>query len=61
MTRLTPLWELFSKYQGSLRVVTAAATIIGLVQAPALPLPMKPLDNGDMKVLSDLINRPQLE
>lgn len=42
--RLQPLWSLFGQYRGSLRVVAAAAELLGLVASPCLPLPIQPLD-----------------
>lgn len=41
--RLTPLWELFSEYGGSLRVVAAIAEHLGLVPERSLPLPIQGL------------------
>lgn len=41
--RLEPLWALFRRF-GSLRVMSAAAEALGLVQSPNLPLPLLGLD-----------------
>ncbi|MGB6006533.1 dihydrodipicolinate synthase family protein [Castellaniella sp.] len=41
--RLAPIWALFAQH-GSLRVTAAAAEILGLVQSPCLPLPLRSLD-----------------
>lgn len=38
--RLTPLWELFAEFGGSIRVVAAIAEHLGLVRAESLPLPL---------------------
>lgn len=56
--RLSPLWALFAEAGGSLRVVAAAAEILGLVAAPCLPRPLRPIQ-GDLRrklarVLRDL-------
>jgi 4-hydroxy-tetrahydrodipicolinate synthase len=40
--RLEPLWQLFREY-GGLRVVSAAATHLGLTGEPNLPLPLRSL------------------
>ncbi|MGP0578109.1 dihydrodipicolinate synthase family protein [Paenibacillus peoriae] len=42
---LEPIWTLFHQY-GSLRVVSAAAEIIGLISSPSLPLPLQPLNQS---------------
>lgn len=42
---LEPIWTLFHLY-GSLRVVSAAAEIIGLISSPSLPLPLQPLNQS---------------
>ncbi|MGO4953331.1 dihydrodipicolinate synthase family protein [Paenibacillus sp. DRB1-1] len=44
-TQLEPLWSLFRQY-GSLRVVSAAAEISGLISSPSLPLPLQPLNQS---------------
>jgi len=41
--RLEPLWDLFRAH-GSLRVVSAIAQHLGLVESPNLPLPVRGLD-----------------
>jgi len=58
---LAPLWELFTKYRGSLRVVAAAASLLGIVKAPALPLPLQPIHTDDVNLLASLIDRLQLK
>lgn len=42
---LEPIWTLFHQYC-SLRVVSAAAEIIGLISSPSLPLPLQPLNQS---------------
>lgn len=44
-TLLEPIWKLFNSY-GSLRVISAAAEIIGLIKSPSLPLPLQPLNKS---------------
>lgn len=41
--RLTPLWELFSEFGGSIRVVAAIAEHLGLAPKASLPLPIQGL------------------
>ncbi|MMZ55055.1 4-hydroxy-tetrahydrodipicolinate synthase [compost metagenome] len=43
--QLEPIWTLFHQY-GSLRVVSAAAEISGLISSPSLPLPLQPLNQS---------------
>jgi 4-hydroxy-tetrahydrodipicolinate synthase len=42
---LEPLWALFRRH-GSLRVMSAAASHLGLTREPNLPLPLRGLDEG---------------
>ncbi|OFI36962.1 dihydrodipicolinate synthase family protein [Arthrobacter sp. SW1] len=44
--RLAPLWELFTEFGGSLRVVAAIAEHLGLAPKACLPLPIRGLDEG---------------
>ncbi len=43
-TRLSPLWQLFAEFGGSLRVVAALAEQLGLAPRNCLPLPIRGLD-----------------
>lgn len=54
--RLQPLWDLFGKYNGSLRVIAAAAGLMGLAQQPCLPLPLKAIEGADREHLAHLID-----
>ncbi|MBK0004244.1 dihydrodipicolinate synthase family protein [Erwinia sp. S38] len=45
--RLAPLWALFSKHGGSIRVMAAAATLLGLTKEDCLPLPLRGLTRED--------------
>lgn len=58
--RLQPLWELFSEFGGSLRVVAAAAELLVLVEHPCLPLPLKALDGEGRRRLGELIDELDL-
>ncbi|SHK13746.1 4-hydroxy-tetrahydrodipicolinate synthase [Marinobacter antarcticus] len=58
--RLQPLWQLFSEYGGSLRVVAAAAELRGLVERPCLPLPLKALSGEGRHRLAELIDELEL-
>ena len=51
--RLEPLWELFRHY-GSLRVIAAAAEMMGKVAAPALPFPLQSLQGEQREALAKL-------
>ncbi len=48
-SRLNPLWVLFGKCGGSLRVVAAAAELLGWVRHPSLPLPIRSLDGPERR------------
>lgn len=54
--RLQPLWDLFVKVGGSVRVTAAAAELLGLAQRPCLPLPLKAIDGADREHLAKLID-----
>ncbi len=58
--RLTPMWELFYRNGGSLRVVAAAAEIQNLVKPPCLPLPLRTLEGQERKELALLLNNLEL-
>lgn len=58
--RLQPLWELFSEYGGSLRVIAAAAELLGFVENPCLPLPLKTLSGEGRQQLARLIDELDL-
>jgi 4-hydroxy-tetrahydrodipicolinate synthase len=56
--RLAPLWALFSKHGGSIRVMAAIATLLGLTKEECLPLPLRELTQHDrdevVQVMSEL-------
>ncbi|MCV9952392.1 dihydrodipicolinate synthase family protein [Paenibacillus sp. BT-177] len=55
---LEPIWTLFHQY-GSLRVVSAAAEISGLISSPNLPLPLQPLNPSAREYLKLILNNLQ--
>jgi 4-hydroxy-tetrahydrodipicolinate synthase len=55
--RLRPLWELFARHGGSLRVIAVIAEHLGLVAAPALPRPIRGLYGADRAEVVDVIER----
>lgn len=59
--RLQPLWELFADNGGSIRVIAAAAEILGLVESPCLPQPLQAVAGEERKKLAALIDRLSLE
>lgn len=58
--RLQPLWMLLQRH-GSLRVVAAAAELLGLVASPSLPLPLQALSGEDRQQLRGLLEELGLE
>lgn len=57
---LQPLWALLQRH-GSLRVVAAAAELLGLVASPSLPLPLQALAGEDRQQLSRVLKELGLE
>jgi 4-hydroxy-tetrahydrodipicolinate synthase len=53
--RLAPLWALYDKYGGSLRVMAAALELLGIAPQPSLPLPLAPIQREDQGLLARLI------
>ncbi|MFC8491962.1 dihydrodipicolinate synthase family protein [Streptomyces sp. NPDC057235] len=58
--RLQPLWDLFVRHGGSLRVVAAAAAHLGLTAHRNLPLPLRGLDAKERAHLATVIEQLQL-
>jgi len=54
-TRLQPLWDLISAH-GSLRVITAIAEHLGLVQRSCLPLPLRGLGDTERAHVAQVID-----
>lgn len=46
--RLEPLWALFRKHGGNIRVIAAAAGVLRLTDIDCLPRPLQPLSEGDI-------------
>lgn len=53
--RLAPLWSLYARHGGSLRVVATAAELLGLARRPCLPLPLRTLDGADRQAVADCL------
>ncbi|WP_254275715.1 dihydrodipicolinate synthase family protein [Halomonas sp. 3H] len=53
--RLEPLWALFRRHGGSLRVVATAAELLGLAETPSLPLPLRTLEGQDRQQLAAVL------
>jgi 4-hydroxy-tetrahydrodipicolinate synthase len=60
-TNLEPLWSLFTRHGGSLRVVAAAAELLGLVSSPSLPQPLKAIGGRDREELRMILEQLQLD
>ncbi|MFJ4616721.1 dihydrodipicolinate synthase family protein [Streptomyces sp. NPDC088812] len=58
--RLQPLWDLFARHGGSLRVVAAAAAQLGLTAHRNLPLPLRGLDAEERAHLATVLEQLQL-
>lgn len=58
--RLQPLWNMFGKYGGSLRVIATAAELMGLVKARSLPLPLEGISGFDREELAKMIRELEL-
>ena len=52
---LNRIWALFSKNGGGIRVVAAAAAILGYCERENLPAPLLPISKADFKELEGLI------
>ena len=52
--RLEPLWALFRRY-GSVRVMAAAAEMMGKVEAPALPFPLQAIQGEPRDALAAIL------
>ena len=61
ITRLEPLWALFRKHRGSLRVIAAAAGVLGLTDTDCLPRPLQPLSVGDIADIAGVIRALELK
>lgn len=52
---LQPLWDLFARCGGSLRVIAAAAAKLGFVTADCLPRPLQPLAGPELFALDEVV------
>lgn len=57
---LVPLWDLFKRYGGSLRVIATAAELLGAVSAPCLPAPLRTLTGDARRQVADVIETLRL-
>lgn len=53
--RLTPLWELFAQFGGSIRVLAAIAEHLGLAPRGCLPLPIRGLSEEQRSTVTDVV------
>lgn len=58
--RLSPLWELFTRFGGSLRVTAAIAEQLGLVRRPSLPLPIQGLTDAQRARVAQVVDQLDL-
>lgn len=59
--RLQPLWGLFRKHGGSIRVMAAAAGVLGLTETDCLPRPLRPLSANDIAEIATVISELNLK
>lgn len=59
--RLEPLWTLFRKHGGSIRVIAAAAGVLGLTDTDCLPRPLRPLSASDIADIAHVIATLELK
>lgn len=55
--RLAPLWDLFVRHGGSIRVVGAIAELLGLVREPCLPRPLLGLTGDARAEVAAVVDR----
>jgi len=60
-TYLEPLWALFRKHGGSIRVIAAAAGILGLTEIDCLPRPLLPLSADEIADIAVVISALELK
>lgn len=54
---LAPLWALFARHGGSLRVIATAAELLGLVRHPCLPLPLRTLVGAERQAVAECLQQ----
>ncbi|MBU9809775.1 MULTISPECIES: dihydrodipicolinate synthase family protein [Yersiniaceae] len=59
--RLQPLWGLFRKHGGSIRVMAAAAGVLGLTETDCLPRPLRPLSASDIAEIATVVSELNLK
>lgn len=59
--RLAPLWELFARNKGGMRVMATAAAILGYTEANCLPHPLQPLNSDDKQILDTVLTQLSLD
>jgi len=59
--RLTPLWDLFARNKGGMRVMATAAAILGYTEANCLPHPLQPLQGEDKQKLEAILTELSLD
>lgn len=59
--RLQPLWGLYRKHGGSIRVMAAAAGVLGLTETDCLPRPLRPLSASDIAEIATVISELNLQ
>ena len=57
---LSGIWNMFARNGGGLRVVAAAAEILGYCETPSLPAPFLPIDKNEYGELEQIIARLSL-
>ncbi|MGO4741895.1 dihydrodipicolinate synthase family protein [Serratia quinivorans] len=60
-TRLEPLWALFRKHGRSIRVIAAAAGVLGLTDTDCLPRPLQPLSADNIADIARVISALELK
>ncbi|RJT75743.1 dihydrodipicolinate synthase family protein [Arthrobacter cheniae] len=59
--RLAPLWDLFTEFGGSIRVVAAIAEHLGLAPSASLPLPIQGLTESQRHRVAEVIDELGLD
>lgn len=57
---LSGIWSMFARNGGGLRVVAAAAEILGYCETPSLPAPFLPIDKNEYSELEHIITKLSL-
>lgn len=54
---LAPLWHLFRRYGGGLRVIATIAELLGMVSSPCLPAPLRTLEADARREVAGVIEQ----